>query len=249
MSDRTPRARLNRPPTHPHDEAAPPALRFRNGAREVLPIVFGYVPIGLAYGILGVTAGLPVWAILMMSVVVYAGSAQFIAVSLLSQGASVVSLVATTFLVNLRNLLYSSALSPRFERMNGLRLAWLAAEITDESFVMTARAADARGGRLPFGFVAGLNMTAQSAWVAGTALGAFSGPLVGDPARYGLDYALVAMFIGLLALQVHRKREVMIASVAGAASLLLHLLGAGMAGVVAATILAAIVGTYVSEPK
>src|SRR5665811_1846207 len=109
------------------------ALGLRDGAREVLPIVLGYVPIGFAYGVLGIIAGLPIWAIVAMSVVVYAGSAQFMAVSLLSQGASAATLVVTTFLVNLRHLLYSSALSPRVERMSRGRLAWLAADAPCES--------------------------------------------------------------------------------------------------------------------
>lgn len=203
--------------------------------------MLGYVPIGLAYGVLGVTAGLPAWAILAMSVVVYAGSAQFIAVALIAQGASPLTLVATTFLVNLRHLLYALALSPRLERMSTPRLAWLAAELTDESFVMAARAAGT-DRRLGFSFVAGLNGTAQLSWVAGSALGVLAGSLVGDPLRYGFDFALVAMFLGLLALQLHRRTEVVVALVAGGISLALHLVGVGTAGVVAATLAASAVG-------
>lgn len=231
--------------------SASTAAQLLDGAREVLPIVLGYVPIGFAYGVLGITAGLPIWAIVAMSVVVYAGSAQFMAVSLFSQGASAATLVVTTFLVNLRHLLYSSALSPRLERMSRGRLAWLAAELTDESFVIAARAANLRGGRLPFAFVAGLNGTAQLSWVAGSALGAFAGSKVGDPTRFGVDYALVAMFLGLLALQVHHRREVIVAAVGGSVSLVLHLLGVGTTGVIVATLFASAVGMYLpdSSPK
>jgi 4-azaleucine resistance transporter AzlC len=211
--------------------------------------VLGYVPIGIAYGVLGVAAGLPVWAIVAMSVVVYAGSAQFVAVSLVSQGASAATLVATTFLVNLRHLLYSSALSPRLERMGRGRLAWLAAELTDETFVVAVGSPGEHGGRLPFGFMAGLNVTAQAAWVIGSAIGALTGSLIGDAERFGLDYALVAMFLGLLVMQVHGRREVLVALVGGSVSLVLHLLGVGTAGVIVATLTASVAGMYMPGPR
>ena len=230
-----------------------PDLTWRRGAREALPIVFGYVPIGIAYGVLGTAAGLPGWAVVAMSVIVYAGSAQFIAVSLFDQGATAATIVATTFLVNLRHMLYSSALSPRLHRMGHGRLAWLAAELTDESFVVISRVLRTGGaaggpndpaavGTLPFGFVAGLQGTAQLAWVAGSALGVAAGSFIGDPARFGLDYALVAMFLGLLALQIHGRREVAVAVTAGAVALVLRLLGMGTSAVIPATLLAGAVG-------
>jgi 4-azaleucine resistance transporter AzlC len=220
------------------------------GAREALPIVFGYVPIGIAYGVLGVSAGVPGWAVVAMSVIVYAGSAQFIAVSLLGSGATAATIIATTFLVNLRHILYSSALSPRLRRMGRGRLAWLAAELTDESFVVIsqvvrrtgARGTGPAGGLLPFGFVAGLQGTAQLAWVAGSAIGVVAAGLIGDPARLGLDYALVAMFLGLLALQLHGRREVAVAVTGGGVALILRLLGMGTSAVIPATLLASAVG-------
>ncbi|MHB0979981.1 MAG: AzlC family ABC transporter permease [Thermoleophilia bacterium] len=224
------------------------AREVRSGMREAVPVVLGYVPLGFAYGVLGMTAGVPLWAIVAMSAMVYAGSAQFIAVSLISQGASPVTLVATTFLVNLRHLLYASALSPRLERMSRARLAWLAAELTDESFVMAARAA-APGKWLSFGFLAGLNGTAQLSWLVGSAAGGLAGSLVGDPLRFGVDYALVAMFLGLLALQLHGRTEVVVALVAAAVSLTLHLIGVGTVGVVVATLSASALGLLWGEAR
>ena len=219
---------------------------FKDGAIEALPIVLGYVPIGFAYGVLGRAAGLPTWAILAMCILVYAGSAQFIAVSLLAAGEPAVTVIVTTFIVNLRHLLYSSALAPRLERMSRGKLAWIAAELTDESFVMASRAARERRQCLSFPFMAGLQGTAQVSWALGSLLGALAGAFVGDPKRLGLDYALVAMFLGLLALQIHGRREVVVALVAGALSLILHLAGVGSTGVIPATIVASLVGLLLS---
>jgi 4-azaleucine resistance transporter AzlC len=217
-------------------------VSFGEGVREALPIVFGYVPIGFAYGVLGRTAGLPTWAIVAMCVLVYAGSAQFLAVGLIAQGASPATIIATTFIVNLRHLLYSSSIAPRLLRMSRGKLAWVAAELTDESFVMASRAAGDRMRILSFPFMTGLQGTAQVSWVLGSLGGALAGSFIGDPSRLGLDYALVAMFIGLLALQMHGRREVLVASVAGGLSLGLHLVGVGSIGVIPVTIVASLVG-------
>ncbi|HEY5529518.1 MAG TPA: AzlC family ABC transporter permease [Thermoleophilia bacterium] len=225
----------------------PSTASASDGIRQALPIILGYVPIGMAYGVLGTTAGLPFWAILAMSVLVYAGSAQFLAVSLLGQGVPAVTLVVTTFIVNLRHLLYSSAILPKLAPSRRRRLAWVAAELTDESFVMACRAAAGREASLTFPFMSGLQAASQLSWISGSVLGVLAGSYIGDPTRYGLDFALVAMFIGLLALQMHGRREVVVALVAGLVSLLLHLAGLGATGVIPATLIASAVGMFLGK--
>ena len=210
-------------------------------------MVLGYVPIGFAYGVLGTTAGVPLWAIVAMSVVVYAGSAQLVAVSLLGSGAPAATIVATTFLLNLRHVLYGSAISPYLAPMDRGRLAWVAAELTDESFVIETRAAARRLRCLSFPFMAGLQGTAQLSWIAGSLLGAVAGSFIGDPLHLGLDYALVAMFVGLLALQLHGRREFAVAFAAGAVSLGLRLAGMGSTGVIVATLVASLVGLVMAD--
>ena len=85
--------------------------RIWQGLTTGWPICLGYIPIGLAFGILAQQAGLTPIQIGIMSLVVFAGSSQFIAISMLSSGANLPSIVATTFMVNLRHLLMSSAVS------------------------------------------------------------------------------------------------------------------------------------------
>lgn len=215
-----------------------------DGVRQAVPIILGYVPIGMAYGILGTTAGLPSWAIIAMSFLVYAGSAQFLAVSLLGQGVPAATLVVTTFIVNLRHLLYSSAILPKLAPIQRKRLAWTAAELTDETFVIACRAAAGRDRSLTFPFMSGLQAAFQISWITGSVLGVVAGSYIGDPTRYGLDFTLVAMFIGLLALQIHGRREVVVALVAGIVSLGLHLVGLGATGVIPATLVASAAGMF-----
>ena len=83
---------------------------FKEGLNAGWPICLGYVPIGMAFGVLAQKAGLTPLQIGLMSIMVFAGSAQFIAVSMLTGGASVPAIITTTFVVNLRHVLMSSAL-------------------------------------------------------------------------------------------------------------------------------------------
>lgn len=219
-------------------------FHFWEGAKAAVPIVLGYLSIGLAYGVLGVAAGVPAWAVVGMSVFVFAGSAQLVAVSLLGQGAGAGELVAAALLLNLRHILYASALAPLLEPMRTSRLAWVAYEITDETFVVATQAARQRG-TLSFAFEAGLNGISQLSWVAGSLLGVVAGSFVGDPERLGLDYALVAMFLGLLALQMHRRWELVLAVAAALISTILWLLGMGSTGALIATVVVAGVGAAI----
>ncbi|MGE5653154.1 MAG: AzlC family ABC transporter permease, partial [Bacillota bacterium] len=97
---------------------APEHNQLTTGARAALPIVLGYVPIGLAFGVLAVQQGLGVPGIFLMSLIVYAGSAQFIATGMLAAGASPTAIIATTFLVNLRHLLMSASMSAHLRHIH-----------------------------------------------------------------------------------------------------------------------------------
>jgi 4-azaleucine resistance transporter AzlC len=89
---------------------------FLAGVRDCLPVVLGYVAIGLAFGVVARTAGLSVLEVTLMSLILYAGSAQFITVGLIAAGAPALATVLTVALVNIRHLLYSAALAPHLRR-------------------------------------------------------------------------------------------------------------------------------------
>ena len=115
------------------------------GARAAGPICLGYLPIGLAFGVLAQKAGLAPWQVAAMSVLVFAGSAQFIAVAMLQEGAAAAAIVVTTLVINLRHFLMSSALSvPLRGRGRGF-LALFAYGVTDESFAVNSARFHAAG--------------------------------------------------------------------------------------------------------
>jgi 4-azaleucine resistance transporter AzlC len=226
-----------------HAELTLPPPTFRAGARTAIPIVLGYLPIGFAFGVLARTAGLSVAEVGVMSLLVYAGSSQFIGVDMLAGHATAPAIIFTTFLVNLRHLLLSTALLPSFRTNRPWQNALLCYGITDETFAVSS--AVLQGRSIGPAWVAGLHVTAQSTWVAASVAGALVGQMAGDHQAYGLDFALPAMFIGLLVPHLRgegaRARR-FAALVAAAVAVTLALLGQASWSIIVATVLAATLG-------
>ena len=108
------------------------------GAAKAMPIVLGYVPVAFAFGVLARQAGLSELNTVLMSLLVYAGASQFVAVGLFGAGASPATIVLTTFIVNLRHIILSSALAPYMSKWKAGRLAAFGFQVTDETFALHA---------------------------------------------------------------------------------------------------------------
>ena len=221
-------------------EAGPAERGWLAGITRATPIVLGYLPIGLAFGVLAQKAGLSPLNTMMMSLIVYAGSAQLIAVGLFAAGVPALSIVFTTFVVNLRHMLMSAALSPFLQRWRKVELAAFAYQLTDETFAVHSAG---------FAFhppvkssVFATNATSQLAWLVGTWLGIIVGQLVTDVRPLGLDYALPAMFIALLVVQVKDYVQIIVALLSGVLAVGLLLLGVTQWYVMIATLVAATAG-------
>lgn len=210
------------------------------GIKRALPIVLGYVPIGFAYGVLAGKSGLSDANTLLMSLIVFAGSSQFIAVGLFAAGTGPAAVILTTFVVNLRHMLMAASLAPFLSGWKKRHLAWFSFELTDETFALhstsAGKLADCRLEALS------LNMTAQASWVAGTILGIVASGLIGDVKPLGLDYALAAMFIGLLVGQCENRVRVVTAILSGGIATLLYLAGWHQFHIIIATVAGATLG-------
>lgn len=215
------------------------------GFRRGFPVVLGYVPLGFAFGVLAVRNGIPAWVAALMSVLVFAGSGQFIAASLWGAGASVLSVVFTTFVVNLRHLLMSASLAPWLSPFSRLRQCLFGLELTDETFALHNQAM--RLGEAPApALLFATNLTAHSGWVTGTILGVIAGDLLPDPQTFGLDYALPAMFLALLAPQCRERLSLLAAVFSGGLSVALFLMGADRWNVLLATVVTATLGAILA---
>jgi len=178
---------------------------FHAGIKACLPTVLGYLGIGFSAGIVGRAAGLSPLEIGLMSLLIYAGAAQFIITSLLLLNSPFSAIILTTFIVNSRHLLMSMTLAPRVESRHQLDRFGIGALLTDESFAVAMNTSLKQ--RIDANFMHGLNLTAYLSWIGSTVLGALVGSWFPDPERFGLDFALTAMFIGLLYLQFESERS------------------------------------------
>ena len=212
------------------------------GVRRALPIVLGYVPVGFAFGVLAVKSQIPPSLAVIMSVLLFAGSGQFVIAGLWGAGVGAASVVVAVFVVNLRHLLMSAALAEYLAPLARWQRFLFGCELTDETFGVHIGAFQ-KGWQLAAGTLYACNLTAHSAWVGGTALGAVCGELVTGVRPLGLDYALTAMFLALLVPQCVSRLHVVVALLAGVLSLGFKIAGMGQWNVVMATVLAACAGT------
>jgi 4-azaleucine resistance transporter AzlC len=197
--------------------ARPP---FLQGLTASLPIALGYFPIAFSFGVAATRAGFTAVEAFALSLVIYAGASQFLALALLSSGAPVLVSAFTLVAMNLRHVLYGPALMKAAGREASTRHAWAwAFGLTDEVFGQ-ALGSLARGQKFSEGYMFGLGLGAYASWLAGTAVGAVAGggALDGWPAvNAGLGFMLPALFLALL-LSIMARRQLPVIAVAALAT-------------------------------
>ena len=166
------------------------------GARDSLPFSLSAFTLAIGFGVLARTAGLTVIETSLMSALVFAGASQFAALPLLSAAASPATIIATTAAINLRHLLMGASLTRVVRGVSRPLLAAISFGLTDETYALVM----GRAQRQPLSpaYILGSFLAMYVGWNAGTGLGAGLGALIGPPERYGLDFAVTAVFIALL---------------------------------------------------
>ena len=187
----------------PSTETESPAVdsvTFRGawaGFVACLPVALGVAGYGVVFGMLARRVGLSVAEAALMSATVLAGAAQLVAVELWETPTPVVAILVTTAVVNLRYVLMGAALRPWFEDLSPLEAYASLFFITDENWALTVR--DLRSGSGRGAFLLGSGLAVWAFWVAATVAGAVAGSAIGDPARYGVDFVLTAVFLTIAA--------------------------------------------------
>lgn len=223
------------------------SAKWLRGITAAAPIVLGYLPVGFAYGVLAQKAGLSTLNTILMSLLVFAGSAQLIAVGLISTGITPLSIIMTTFIVNLRHLLMSAAVYPHVAHWRKKELAGFAFELTDETFALHSTRLELAKAEKSEVFA--INLTAHTAWIIGSSLGVIIGQMVTEIEPLALDYVLPAMFMALLVMQIKKSSQVWAALLAGTASVYFLLLGIEQLHVIIATIIGATLGAGIEGWK
>lgn len=161
--------------------------------RTCMPIAVGVVPLGLAFGVLMVQTGFDWWWTPIFSIVIYAGSMEFLAISMVTGGVTPAVAAVTGFMVNFRHIFYGLTF-PRDEIRNRFGRAYSTYALTDESYAVLS--AFPRGSRPSGAFVFTVQLFCQVLWVGSGIIGAVAGQAI-PPSVKGLDFALVALFIVL----------------------------------------------------
>jgi 4-azaleucine resistance transporter AzlC len=213
---------------------------FMHGCRDILPLIVGAIPFVIIIGTLSIGAALSTCHTLGLSALVFAGSAQFIAITLITGGVGAAVVLLTTFVVNLRHALYSAAMQPFVRHLPGRWRVPLAFWLTDEAFaVIQHRYARDDDGPYKHWFFLGAALTMYLSWQLATLAGIAFGQAVPNVASWGLDFAMIATFIGIAVPMMRTRPQVASALVAAGVALLtwslpykLGLIAAALAGIV-----------------
>jgi len=172
---------------------------FLIGVNRTLPLLLGAFPFGLIYGALAVSSGFSLPATMAMSLFVFAGSSQFIAVSLYALNAPIFVMLLVTFVVNLRHMLYSLSLLPFLKRLPQSWRAGLAFWLTDETYAVTIfhfRESPKNGDQ--HWFQLGSSLAMYINWQIWSFFGMVLGERIPDAESWGLDVAMPVTFIGMI---------------------------------------------------
>lgn len=196
---------------------------FFAGMRTIIPLVIGATPFGLLFGALAISVGLSWWATMGLSLIVFAGSSQFVAAGLVGQGAGIGVIIMTTFVVNLRHALYAAALGPYLRHLSHRWLAPLAFLLTDEAYAAVINRfeqADASPNKHWFYFGGALLMYVN--WQLWTIGGIVAGQNIERVGELGLEFAMVVTFIGIVVPLIRHWPMLLCALTSGVAALLMH---------------------------
>jgi 4-azaleucine resistance transporter AzlC len=219
----------------------------RAAVAEGWPVFITALVVGIAFGLTARQSGLSVIEASATSVIVFAGAAQFVMVDLLRTGAPAPLVVLTVLLLNARHFLMAAAIRPFLATAPLVKRLGLAYVLTDEAFAMGI--GHFRRGHRDLTYYTVFGALLWCFWNAGTLLGAIFGADLEDPQRFGIDFAITAVFIAIVVIGVRHRTDAIVAIVAVLVAAALRLAGASAVAVVVAGALAPIVAFALRENR
>ncbi|GAB4505811.1 MAG: AzlC family ABC transporter permease [Anaerolineales bacterium] len=225
----------------------PSTQSFWTGVRAEIPLLIGVAPFGMMYGVLALEAGLEPAPAQMMSSIVFAGSAQFIAAQLVRDTVPGWIIVLTITVVNLRHLLYSASIAPYVRSLPMRWKVWLSYLLTDEAYATTILHYEQEGTPADgHWFFLGAGLALWTTWQFSTAIGILLGATL--PESWPLDFALPLTFIAIVVPALKDRPATVAACAAGLAAMLAFTLPYKL-GLMAAGLLGIAVGTFLEGRK
>ncbi len=225
-------------------------IDFSKGLKKGLPIVIGYLPIAISFGILAAQTNISLFHSVIMSFMVYAGASQFMAINMIGMGILGFEIIFATFILNFRYFIMSMSLMNKLQDLSQAEKVCLSVCITDETFALISMGENDDSDKLSFYFLAGIMLSAYCSWGFGTLLGGLLSMVIPPSIGDSMSMGLYAMFIGLLIPSVKENIKVgIIAVLGGFLSYLFNLyLGSGWA-IVMATLVGGLIGSFIIEEE
>lgn len=199
---------------------------IKRALKDTIPVLSGYIVLGMGFGVLMQTNGYSFWLVLAMSALIYAGSMQYLAVDLLCGGASLVSAALTTLMVNARHLFYGISMVDKYKGA-GKKKPYLIFALTDETYSLVCSGNEDKTDEERHRYYFLVSLFNQIYWVAGSLIGALLGEIIPFSTE-GIDFALTALFVTVFVEQWKSTRDHVPALVGALASVLcLVIFGAG----------------------
>lgn len=218
---------------------------YIKGVKAGVPVIFGFIPVAIAYAVMAKQAGISAGETVFMSMAVFAGAAQMMACGMYAQGAGTAAIVLATFILNLRHLIMSTCV---INRMKTCRMAVRLLSsfgVTDESFAIFTTQPEEHSSPA---FFLGLISVTYSSWVGGAAIGTLVSEALPPTISSSLGIALYAMFIVLLipGLRGNLRLSLLVVLTAVINSILSLFMSSSWA-LIAATLLCAFLGVFFVE--
>ncbi|DAB33890.1 MAG TPA: branched-chain amino acid transporter AzlC [Sulfurospirillum sp. UBA12182] len=177
-------------------------MSFLSIVKVTVPVMMGYIPLGMAFGLLLSSLLIPWYYAFYMSVFIFAGSGQFLALSLFASQATILEIGVATFLLNLRHTFYGLAMVSTFKNFSWKK-NYLIFGLTDETFaLLKTREVDEKNREKIYLIITALN---QFYWVLGSVVGALLGNIL--PFNYkGIEFSLTALFV-VLSIDLYNKSK------------------------------------------
>lgn len=222
------------------------ANQLRRSVKDSLPVMLGVVPFGITCGVMGTTAGLTSLETLLMSLLVFAGAAQFFSITMLGAGVMDWGLIVfTTLLINLRHFIMGASLAPFMLKLPLSFQALLSFWLTDESYALTANRIY-KYGYSPH-YQLGASASLYVTWAASTLGGVILGSRIANPLEWGLDFAMPATFLVLLIPRLVDRTSLVVCGAAGITAVLGALYLPGKWYIIIACLLPSILGSIMDR--
>jgi 4-azaleucine resistance transporter AzlC len=199
-----------------------PPLRseLRSALIDIAPALVAGAPIGVLFGALADAKGMTPLETVLMSALVFAGGAQFAAIELWQTPPPMLALLVSTALINARHILMGTSLMPKLAHLRPLQRLLGCTVMADENWALAERRAAGRA--LTAGYFLGMGAIFWANWVLWSTVGALLGPVLGDPKRFGADFAFVSIFISLIVQLSKGRRAVGIVIASASIAALVH---------------------------